>query len=92
MEFKIRAILFAGASVLGFSSLVEGQTKPSTEQPSAAAGPNASAATTPELETLQEITVTGSRLIRNGLDSPTPLTSVSVDDLASVHPGTLGNQ
>ena len=37
--------------------------------------------------------MTGSRLIiRNGLDSPTPLTSVAVDDMAELHPGTLGSE
>ena len=47
----------------------------------------------PEASKLEEITVTGSRLIiRNGLDSQTPLTSVTVDDMAELHPGTIGNE
>ena len=64
-----------------------GQTTPAGESttPAPAQAPAESAK-------LEEITVTGSRLIRSGLDSPTPITAVAVDDLAAVHPGTLGSQ
>lgn len=57
-------------------------------------GPTPPAAdSSPEASKLEEITVTGSRLIiRNGLDSQTPLTSVNVDDMAELHPGTIGSQ
>lgn len=87
LELNIRAVLFAGASTLAFTSLVYGAEESTTPAP-ATAPAGASAAP----EKLEEITVTGSRLIRSGLDSPTPLTSVTVDDMAEVHPGTLGSQ
>jgi outer membrane receptor protein involved in Fe transport len=41
---------------------------------------------------LQEVVVTGSRVIKNGNDSPTPLTVVTVADMEAVHPGTVADQ
>src|SRR5690348_4763567 len=38
---------------------------------------------------LDEIVITGSRVITNGNDSPTPVTVVTTEDLTSVHPGNL---
>jgi iron complex outermembrane receptor protein len=38
---------------------------------------------------LSEVTVTGSRVITNGNNSPTPLTVVAVEDLAATHPTTV---
>ena len=38
---------------------------------------------------VDEVVVTGSRVITNGNDSPTPLTIVSTDDLKTVHPTNL---
>jgi outer membrane receptor protein involved in Fe transport len=43
-------------------------------------------------EELEEITVTGSRVIKNGNDSPTPVTVLSVADSEVVHPGTIADQ
>jgi outer membrane receptor protein involved in Fe transport len=40
-------------------------------------------------EGLQEVTVTGSRVISNGNDSPTPVTVVSMDQLMEVNPGPV---
>ncbi len=68
-----------------------GQTTPAAESTTPAPAQTPAGAT-PESAKLEEITVTGSRLIRSGLDSPTPITSVAVDDLSAVHPGTLGSQ
>jgi outer membrane receptor protein involved in Fe transport len=48
------------------------------------AAPTAAAA-----EELQEVTVTGSRVITNGNDSPTPVTVVSMDQLMEVNPGPV---
>lgn len=88
LDLKICAVLFAGASALTLVVPVEGAE--STTNESTTPGP---AADTPPEAKLEEITVTGSRLIiRNGLDSPTPLTSVGVEDMAELHPGTLGSQ
>jgi iron complex outermembrane recepter protein len=46
----------------------------------------AQAATGDELE---EIVITGSRVITNGNDSPTPVTVVTTEELTTVHPGNL---
>jgi outer membrane cobalamin receptor len=53
-----------------------------------AAGNNAAAAS----DELTEVVVTGSRLIKNGNDSPTPVTVLSVEDAEAVHPGTVADQ
>ena len=39
-------------------------------------------------EELTEVVVTGSRVITNGNDSPTPVTVVTVEDIQAVHPAT----
>ena len=39
---------------------------------------------------LDELTVTGTRIVRQGLASPTPLTEIDPGDLLAVHPVTLG--
>lgn len=41
---------------------------------------------------LQEITVTGSRIIQSGLNSPTPLTSVNIGDMSELQPTTVADQ
>ena len=89
MELKIRDVLFVSASALAFASIVDAQesTLPVPEKP-----PTTQEPVDKPVDKLDEVTVTGSRLIRSGLDSPTPLTSVSVDDMSELHPGTLGNQ
>ena len=38
-------------------------------------------------EAIAEVTVTGSRIVRAGFDSPTPLTALSADQLATANPG-----
>jgi outer membrane receptor protein involved in Fe transport len=40
-------------------------------------------------EKLEEVMVTGSRVLTNGNDSPTPVTVVTVDDLQASHPSTV---
>ena len=42
-------------------------------------------------ETLDEIVVTGSRVITNGNNSPTPVTVVDAQDLLAVRPGTISD-
>jgi outer membrane receptor protein involved in Fe transport len=42
-------------------------------------------------EELQEVTVTGSRVITNGNDSPTPVTVIQASELDSLRPGTLAD-
>jgi iron complex outermembrane receptor protein len=43
-------------------------------------------------QTLTEVVVTGSRVIKNGNDSPTPVTVISPQEMATVHPGTIADQ
>jgi outer membrane receptor protein involved in Fe transport len=43
-------------------------------------------------EALTEVVVTGSRVIKNGNDSPTPVTVISPQEMAAVHPGTIADQ
>jgi iron complex outermembrane receptor protein len=38
---------------------------------------------------VQEVTVTGSRVIRNGNDSPTPVTVITVEDIQTTRPTTV---
>lgn len=52
--------------------------------------PVATAAEAPA-EALPEVTVTGSRIRRPGLETPTPVTSVTADDLQDLSPGQLIN-
>ena len=40
-------------------------------------------------EELAEVTVTGSRVISNGNDSPTPVTVVTIEDIQATHPTTV---
>jgi outer membrane receptor protein involved in Fe transport len=49
-------------------------------------------AQTPAAEELGEVVVTGSRVIKNGNDSPTPVTVLNVEDMATVHPGNIADQ
>ncbi|HEY2401643.1 MAG TPA: TonB-dependent receptor plug domain-containing protein, partial [Steroidobacteraceae bacterium] len=47
---------------------------------------------TPGNDSVAEVLVTGSRVIKNGNDSPTPVTVINVQDMALVHPGTVADQ
>ncbi|MGH2448681.1 MAG: TonB-dependent receptor plug domain-containing protein, partial [Chloroflexota bacterium] len=44
------------------------------------------------VEQLQEVTVTGSRVIQSGLDSPTPLTSINMGSMSELQPTTVADQ
>jgi outer membrane receptor protein involved in Fe transport len=43
-------------------------------------------------EQLTEVVVTGSRVVTNGNDSPTPVTVVNVQEMEAVRPGTIADQ
>ena len=43
-------------------------------------------------ETLQEVTITGSRIIVNGNDAPTPVTVVTLDEMQATKPTTVFEQ
>jgi outer membrane receptor protein involved in Fe transport len=72
---KVAMLAGAGAAVLSVA----------TAQTPAPAGRAPAAA----VEELQEVTVTGSRVITNGNDSPTPVTVVVAEDLTTTHPTNL---
>ena len=79
-------ILLAGASALAFSQPVFAQ-----DTSGAAASADDSAAA-PQPAQVQEIVVTGSRVIKDGSNSPTPLTTVTTDSLVAASPtGTISD-
>ena len=65
--------------LLGTMAIACGQAARAATAPSAAGN---------DLE-LTEVLVTGSRVITNGNDSPTPVTVIAVDDLKDTHPTNL---
>src|SRR5690606_2807494 len=78
LSVSVAAILRAGAwavplSFAGFAGQVHGQQEP-------AAAP---------AEGLEEVLVTGSRIQRTGMVTPTPVTAVEADDLSAMAPGVL---
>lgn len=78
MKFA-KTIAFAGVSLLALSQNAYAQdTQGSTED--AASGQAVSA---------QDIIVTGSRIVRDGSQAPTPLTVASTDQLAAKAPGSI---
>lgn len=79
------AVLLVGAGILACASAANAQTANSGQSKQAESQPAAD-------EQLVEVTVTGSRVIRNGNDSPAPLTVVNLDDMLAVHPATVAEQ
>ncbi|MDF7775310.1 TonB-dependent receptor [Sphingomonas sp. AOB5] len=76
MKSSIRyALLLGGASMLGLASAAQAQDAPAadTEQADTPAEP--------------ELVVTGSRVIKNGNNSPSPVTVVQTSDLLTTQPG-----
>src|SRR5690348_4817892 len=52
---------------------------------------SAQTSTADSADTLEEIVVTGSRVITNGNNSPTPVTVVDAQELLSNNPGTISD-
>ena len=74
---KITTALLAGASIFAFSSAAAAQTTvPKT--PSAA-----------DATQVGEVVITGSRVIKNGNASPTPVTVVNTEQLTALQPGPV---
>ena len=78
LSFDRRDILLASTAVLAFSSVASAQ-QAATDQPAAGG------------EQLQEIVVTGSRVITNNSNSPTPIMGIGTDQLKTADPGPLAN-
>ncbi len=69
------AVLFGGAGAFAFTSLAYAQA--------------ASSRTAGTADVLEEVTVTGSRVIANGDNSPTPVTVVQTEELLALQPTTI---
>lgn len=77
----MRRLLLIGLSVVGSSGLgIAAAYAQNAEGPTQT---NVKA----EGDSLEEVTVTGTRVARAGFDAPTPLTSLSTDQLAAANPG-----
>jgi outer membrane receptor protein involved in Fe transport len=78
--------LFSGATLLRLMIVCASMAATGTAYAQTAGG-NAAAK-----DELTEVVVTGSRLLKNGNDSPTPVTVLSVEDAEAVHPSTVADQ
>lgn len=82
MKRNIHAIWVAAVGLWAVGSLAEAKTA------TAATGDSASAATQ-SLVKLQEVTVTGSRVITNNSNSPTPIMGIRTSQLREAAPGPI---
>jgi outer membrane receptor protein involved in Fe transport len=73
MTFSKSISVLLGAGTLMWAALANAQAKPATAAS----------------DELVEVVVTGSRVIANGNDSPTPVTVVTTEELTTVHPGNM---
>ena len=78
--------LLAGFTVFGLSTCAILETRAQSPAP-VASDTGKDTPKEPGSDTLAEVTVTGSRILRAGFDAPTPLTSLSADQLATANPG-----
>ena len=81
---KTFTALLLGASTLTFAAAAQAQDVPADSVSRTAEPDSADVADASEAQT---ITVTGSRVIRNGNSSPSPVTVVATDDLYKSNPG-----
>lgn len=79
-QSRILALL-AGVGVAALSSAAFAQTAPATQDPVPAE----------DASDVGDVVVTGSRVIRNGDASPSPVTVVSTEEALRVQPGTLAD-
>ncbi|WP_158660081.1 TonB-dependent receptor domain-containing protein [Niveispirillum cyanobacteriorum] len=79
MTFKLTALAGVSLCAIGFANCPSAmaQTSPTAAAPAVA------------MEELEEIIVTGSRVIRSGDNSPTPVTVVAIDDILATKPTTV---
>ena len=82
-DLRLKWALFANLGVLALQGLAFAQAAPTQAEsqaaPAQADGP------------LEEVKVTGSRVISNGNDSPTPVTVVTTDQIQAVQPSRLAD-
>ena len=89
---RLKLVLFANVSVFALQDFAFAQTP--TTQTESQAGPTqaeSQAAPAQADSLLEEVKVTGSRVISNGNDSPTPVTVVTTDQIQAVQPSKLAD-
>ena len=87
-----RSRLLAGASVLTASALLAGfAAAQSTQAPSALGASEAGSADRSGATQVQEVVVTGSRIARPNLDQPTPVTTLSPQQIEDAGTADLGD-
>lgn len=101
MSRSNREALLSGAAAMVFASLAGAQGAQSTAAAAPPAHPVAAAASAQattvaastghpqSVQQLQEVTVTGSRVITSNANSPTPIMGISTSQLQAADPGTL---
>lgn len=80
-SIKTMATLLAGGSVLALAPIAYAQDAPAQDTETEQAGQDDGAGET-------TLVVTGSRVIKNGNNSPSPVTVVTTNDLLAVQPGS----
>jgi iron complex outermembrane recepter protein len=87
---NVHRVLAAGSALslsLALTATASGADGADAPAPAAAAPSTTTAATEPVME---EVSVTGTRIQRAGMTTPTPVTDVSIDDLHVLAPSTIG--
>jgi outer membrane cobalamin receptor len=85
-------MLLAGAGALAFCSPATATDQSATTaQPPAMDQPTAPAPPAAGVDQLQEIVVTGSRVITNNSNSPTPIMGIGTDQLKTADPGPIAD-
>jgi outer membrane receptor protein involved in Fe transport len=82
---RLQDLVLCGVGAIAICGTASAQTE--NTEPAPPADANTPAATTSPAAPMATITVTGSRVIRNGDSSPSPVTVVSTDDLLTARPG-----
>jgi outer membrane receptor protein involved in Fe transport len=86
MRLKFVSALLGGASLLVIGQSAYAQSAPAAGSPAAQRAP---AAEPEEAAVVDDIVVTGSRVISNGNNSPTPVTAVATETLTNLRPTSL---
>ena len=90
LPFRYWSALLGGAGLLAGAASTHAQTTPA-QAPTASTAQSANNSTLVADNSTQvsEVVVTGSRVIKNGNSSPTPVTVMPVDELESLRPGPV---
>ncbi|HEX8449696.1 MAG TPA: TonB-dependent receptor plug domain-containing protein, partial [Allosphingosinicella sp.] len=86
---SLKTFLFSGAAfaALSIAGPAAAQTDPAADEPAAETGPaQTAAADSAEPEDRQDIVVTGTRVVRDGFQAPTPLQVLTEEDIENSSP------